>query len=448
MSIRDSFLLGVAADLGTYPISLLSSVVLARLLGPSDRGILALVLTLAGFAANATLCGMGDVTKIEAAKKQWTAARLHGQSVVFSLAAGVLFLSSYALLGSRFGSCLFGEAPLGLLLLAFLAVPLIIYGTMTDALLVGMNRIGTLNSFKLLRVTLDLLNTGTVLVALSGTLEHLVSGWLLTSLVANVMRFAYLHRTVGTDWSLRWPEVRAALAFGLKNHLALVPALVILQSDVFLINYLAGAAEVGYYAVATGLSMRLTLLLSNLIVSASPGITGGTPAGSSLLVCKVVRHLATAVLPLLVGLVLLAGLAVTVLYGPSFAPAAAPLVLLCVALLGHLIRDTVALYIQGQLKRPLLAAATNWIVMLLALVLYAVLIPRLGALGAALASVACYWTNAVVYVLMFRHFSRRSYRELLPLGREDLLGVTKPVLRTLERVGLRPFGRSVGPTSS
>lgn len=183
------------------------------------------------------------------------------------------------------------------------------------------------------------------------------------------------------------------------SYILLVDAIVWQRSEVLFLKWYSSLAQIGFYALAYSIASKLsdaantfsTILLP--LYSASYGHSGFREVGA--LFVRALKYLQMVMVPLCFLGAAIAGPMVQFLYGERFLPLVVPLQILIVAQALTSIGVVQSPLIIGTGKQSIIA---KWgtVVAILNIVLDLVLIPRYGALGAAVANS----TSQVVGVLI------------------------------------------------
>ena len=148
MSLAQNILTTLLTRLAMLALALVSSVLLARLLGPEGRGLFALVLLLPELARSFGLLGFDQANTVYAGLEPENRRALVGQSTVIASVLG----SGIALAGIAFfvlrvpGSQTFIHGPLWLYVLPFAVIPGALLSEYWSSVIRGMNRIALLNA--------------------------------------------------------------------------------------------------------------------------------------------------------------------------------------------------------------------------------------------------------------------------------------------------------------
>ncbi|MEO7129950.1 MAG: polysaccharide biosynthesis C-terminal domain-containing protein [Dermatophilaceae bacterium] len=244
------------------------------------------------------------------------------------------------------------------------------------------------------------------------------SGWLLVTalIIADVVvaigAWAWIWRDVhrAGDVTPGRPERALAgrlLRFGMRSQVGGVVNLLNLRLDVVLLGAFAGPAPVGIYVVASKFAELLRLPSLALTWVAYPRVAQEGAANFA-------RRAQGAVTPLL-GLGSAAALVVGLVafpllplaYGSEFAAATWPAALIALGLVAEPAAGLASGYLMGS-GRPGVNSVILGVGLIVTVVLDVVLIPRHGAIGAAVASAVAYLTTDLVLIAAMRRVIHSS----------------------------------------
>lgn len=206
--------------------------------------------------------------------------------------------------------------------------------------------------------------------------------------------------------------LRGSLRQGMRSYPGELAALLHLRIDVILLGILAGSAAVGIYVVAYQ-SVEPILVLSAASAAAILALGHGDPAVErGDVTVRLVRQTAAIGVPLGVLGFVLAPTVVPIVYGADFAPAVQPLQILLVGVIGLAIGR---IGMADLLRRNMLGrmAAISTTVLAVNIVLNLLLIPGLGPVGAATASLVSYWLMATLSLTTVRRAAGFQWRQFL-----------------------------------
>lgn len=403
----------------------LTTLVVARLLGPTGAGAYSVVLaTLAGLTILAAL-GLDTSALYHVGGRTWGAADALRQLQIAALVFGLAALGiGAALAGSLRDSAFRGVGP-STLILGLAALPFALSWSYGSAVALAREKYERAALPPVIQAIAGLLLTsafapwfGVVGAVSAITLAHAIAAvWF----AARELRET---RDQAKEWLGRaYSDLRTAIAFGYKSGLTRVMAVVNQRADVLILNAYAAQAAVGQYGVALSLTSIQLLLPSSLSRAVVPRVSllrdQQTAHERSFVISKSAKHgvliSATAGVGMAIAL-----LAVPAVFGSSFEPT--------VRLGWILVPGTAAYGVAFALSSAIVGSGypehilrASAIVTPITLGLYFVLIPRFGATGAAISSTLSYATTFVLYWLLFRRVSGiSSLRDLLP-GRDEIL---------------------------
>jgi hypothetical protein len=292
MNLTFNILTTLSARIVTLGLSLISSIVLARWLGPEGRGVFALVLLLPGLAMSLGLLGFDQANAVFSGLAPARRRQLFWHSVAIALGVGCVITVGgiwFVTLGAPgFGGMV--RAPFVLYVLALASVPARMASEYWSAILRGMNRIVLLNA----------LEVGMKVIALS-LLAVFVVWWGLgvtgaiwadfTLGVGTAVVMVVLLARVGvagrpaTDsalWKRTW-------AFAFPTYCAGVMTYLSYRIDQFIIAALLPAEALGFYVIAVDLAERLWILTGAVGTALLPHLTNSRDRDPAL-VAVVSRH--------------------------------------------------------------------------------------------------------------------------------------------------------------
>jgi O-antigen/teichoic acid export membrane protein len=206
----------------------------------------------------------------------------------------------------------------------------------------------------------------------------------------------------------RLAELGAAVVFGVKTHLSNVLAFLNYRLDLFILNAVASQTKVGQYSIAVSVTTAVWLLpraLSTVVVPRVAQLSASKASDSDpyrdMVEAKSVRHATMLVAGSSLAAAGLLVALVTLFLGDGFRPSIGlGLILLPgTALLG--VGGVLAAIVVGEGK-PGYTLLGTVIATPPAIALYVLLVPRLDAVGAALASTLSYALGFIVGAHLFR----------------------------------------------
>lgn len=387
----------------------LSSIVLARTLGPIERGELATVLLWPLAIGILGELGLGLAFAYFVARDGSLLNGLWTLGWVVSLGWGsILALASRVLL-DRF--LVLSDPARDVFFITLSTVPISLATAFQSYLLLG---IGELAAFNVVRASaVALWVAGVCAIAFRGraSVPAYAIAWFVSQVLTFAIVTAWLVLPRRPRWEWRTSLLRPVAVYGAKTYASSLTGQMTLRLDQMLMTALGASAVLGVYVVAVAVASITSPLFTALAIVVMHRRPGGAPreAGRHVLECLQLAFLFGVPLSLL--LAVAAPWLVPLVFGAAYRDAVLPAAILLAAgvfqgsnaVLGNGLR---ALGLPG---RPARAEAAGFA---LTLGLLALLLPRFGAAGAACASLVAYAAVMAIQTGFLCRSSGLSAREV------------------------------------
>jgi O-antigen/teichoic acid export membrane protein len=420
--------INVAAQVATIAAAAVTSVAVARLLGPSGTGKLALSVTLVAVSTTLFSLGLRSGVIYRVSRGAWApraAARTAAASaLVLGTAGGLLGLGFYALTS---GSVLEGLSP-AMAIVTFASLPFALAWLFVAAVALAVERYEAYGAIMVVQPIAQVVLAVT-LAATVGTLGAVV-GFALSQVVGTAGAAILVRdRAAGRKPSRQPGELRAAARFGLLSWGSEVLQNLNYRLDLFVLNAFGVTADVGVYSVALTVTSFAWILPSalqtvlfprtaRLDAPESPARDDGL-SEVDLAASRGTRQTVLLLVPTAAALVFALLVLVPLLYGSKFdRTTELGLILVPGTLALGMARVLVA--VTSGRGRPQYSLYGRLIDMPITAVLYLTLIPANGATGAAIASSISYGLTGVISFVFFRRVIHLPLRTLLVPTRADL----------------------------
>lgn len=392
----------------TLLLSLVTAAITARWLGPAGKGQLSLALLLPGMLGLFLSFGINTANVYFTGSRRLAIDALTSNSVSFALLGTLVgCLITLLLVVGHLLSLIVPGVPVGFVLLGMLALPLGLLSSNFSSVLQGLRRIMTLNILRVLQAALAI----PLLLLLVVWLKKGVAGAIIASLAATFFVLA------GTAWRLKregvtfWPRLnrgvmKSTLGYGMKGYVGNLLQFFNYRLDTLIVNAFIGPAGVGIYGASVTFAELLWQLPNSVGFVIFPKAAGTDHESMNRFTPKVFWIVLAISFMGAVVLALLGKLLIHVILSDSFMGAYVPLLALLpgVVLLGAgkvLVND-----IAGR-GYPHYNSIISGLTLVITIALDLLLIPRMGIVGAALASTAAYSATFVLAVVFYLTVSRR-----------------------------------------
>ena len=410
--------LNLIGRVGGLVTGFVSSVLLARLLGPADRGLLALMLSASTVALALSAVGQPLAVTFYASRADADPPRLVGNILLETMALTAVVVPLTALLTHPI-SQLLGRGHGGAVwILAAALVPVTFLDWTISNQLLGMLRFGLYNAVKFISGV----GYAVAVVLMLSVLHAGVAGGLIATGLASVISVL---GCLGPVLRRRRPRfsgrlMSSMLRYGWKVQVGVVFQMVNYRLDVIVMQFYRPLAQVGYYVVAQTVAEFVITIATAFQSSLLPLVSHyeGDERQRNIS-AQSLRHYGILAAGAVLVDAILGSAIILIAYGPRFHPAAVPMLVLLpgVWFLG------LGLVIQSDLggrERPGLSSQLAALAAAVTVILDMALIPPLGVMGGALASVAAYTTFGCASLIALHRVSSIPIRELIVPTRDDV----------------------------
>ncbi|AKJ31183.1 lipopolysaccharide biosynthesis protein [Caldimonas brevitalea] len=416
-----------AAKLVAIGLGLVIVVIVARQ-GPHEQGVFSLLVATESVYA-ALFSGLGLVIARQVSHHRQDSGAWLAGALALALLGGVLGAGVFAGLGLAVGD----EPAYRFLPLLALAAPLLLLSPTVSGLYLGQGRMGPINAIALAPpiFTLAVLAGWWAWVGDPGLMEVLAI-WLAARALTGALAAIWAWRdsgAAGFAWAQWRGQARFCTVVGLTNLVSWLNYRV----DLFIVERYAGVGVAGVYSVAVTAAELLWFVSSSVSVAAYARIGSPDRVAATGLTVRVM-HLNLAIL-LLVSpvLIALAWWVLPHLLGPAYVASVPLLCLLLPGVWAYASASTLSAYYTNFLGRPQLSAAVAALSLAVNVVVCALLVPRLGAVGGALATSASYLLAIGWGLALFRRHAGLRWAELLRPRPAQLVADLSAPLRAAAR---------------
>ncbi|HEY1598574.1 MAG TPA: oligosaccharide flippase family protein [Pirellulales bacterium] len=386
----------------TLPITILTSILVAIVLGPANRGIYGFLVLMGGFALPLLMFGFGASVTYFISNKRYAVRDIFLTCVTVGVMQGTV---GACLLGLLWYFDLLGETaaatPPHLMLLVLLTLPMQ-GATLTlnrvalgDSWFSASNRIAYATA--ILTSTMLLLLVVMAQLGLRGAVIGMVTNQVLlltASTIASIRRF----RPV-LAWNTTF--LREGARYGLKAWVGDVVGYSNLRLDQWILGMVAKSEVLGTYALAVSFAEMLWMLPDSLAHVLFNKVAAVKDVAQRQELIERMNRVVFWTLAVAGVAVVFAAPGIVYILGDAYAATAVPLALLMPGTVAMTVHKVLTKYFGG-VGKPHLSGTTAGIGGLVGSLLYFVLIPRYGAVGAAIASSGCYIVTAVTAVVVYR----------------------------------------------
>jgi O-antigen/teichoic acid export membrane protein len=402
----------LAVRLVTWGMGIVTGAVTARLLGPHDRGLLALALILPGTIVMFAKLGIPQANIYFIRREPRSVDAVCSNALVMVMAVGTT-LVVLAWLGRQWiGTMLTPGLPADAFFVALLMVPLFLHESFFFAILQALGLFRSFNGLFLAGGVLMSVGTIGVLVTLTfldlhdwrllGVLVVRVLVGVAIELAALVMVWRRTHFRFRFDLG----HLGRAIQFGIKSHVQTLTQHLHLRIDIYMIALITlDPKQVAFYSLAARAAEMLLDIPDAVGVAVYPRLAARKDVDIHFLTAAACRRTMFVIAGLGVLMAIFAEPILVAWYGADYRPAAGPLPTIVV---GVVMMSVFVLLTRNFTSRAKQGA--NIVVSGLSLAvnvsLNLLLIPRLGITGAALATMLSYSLATLYLAWLYLRESR------------------------------------------
>jgi O-antigen/teichoic acid export membrane protein len=405
-----NILLAVSISYIGYAASFMSSILVARLLGPEGKGIFSLFIeTTFGIVLFSSL-GIGNGQIYEATRNHKNMKHFMPNAFVFSFTVSIVVALVYYLTGFYLKLKIVTVLSLSNIVLAIIVIPIMTMIMFQRQFLLANHNYKLAKANYASSMLIPMLAYYLIYMLgdlnISNLIISFVSGQFLCFFIFQGLILKFGNDNGGFSIDLAKKSVR----FGIWQYLSDLCLFLIRRLDFFLVLWMLGKSGLGIYSVAVSLAEIISRLTHEVGTILFPVFSSGKiPQGRA---APLLRKIIFIMLMVTGILALLSRPLILIIFGKQFSQAIAAFQIL---LIGTLALSTVDVtwthaFSLGKVK---LGIPIFGLGAILDLILNLILIPIFGVVGASIASTISYWVAAILFLIHFCHKEECSIRGAL-----------------------------------
>ena len=434
--LQRSVLLNLLGQIATILIGFVPSILVARWLGPTDRGLLAVIGTAGGIAFVLGCVGLPAAVLYFGSDKSPPTGALLGNSLLYAAVLTAVFVIPTWMFRSQIADLLSHGRGETVWVLNALTIPVTFLDWTTHNQLLGRLRFGYYNS----------LIIGSKIVFLVGVVLMLqvvdlgVAGVVIATLLGSLL-------VIGGSLRVILPEARPSLdralfrrmfEYGRKSQFGSMFQYFNSRFDVIILQFFVPLAAIGSYVVAQILAELVMVLTRSFQPTVTSLVTRDSddPATQAHTTATSIRHHGLLCFVALLLNAVFSPLLIVFAYGPPFHSAILPFFIILPGIWFLATGLLIANDLNGR-NAPGLASRLSGVGVSVTIVLDFALIPFFGVTGAAFASLIAYTAFGALSLVVESRVAEIPIRRLLPTI-DDVRMYPIAVRRILGRLGTRP----------
>lgn len=410
----------LATSLAAIPISIATSIVLARWLSVPDRGFYALLTAFSAVLFLLTQLGWAEAAIYRTRRHGASPARVFSTGIAANALITGVVLALCLVFREPISRGFLGEVSERAFALAAITAPFLALGDFVRGVARALDRFDLSNAFGFLQSAALFAALAIALPGLGGALDAALAANLAVQALLVVgfgVRVAWIS---GFELGFDPREAAACLAYGANLYLQNLCIHLHERVDVFLLAALGvSARDIGLYAAAVSVVSPLRLVPGALGTALLPQLAGARDEEAAEFTATVARQGTLGMVAIALALVPAGMIGIPLLFGGDYTDAVTPFLWLLPGMAALALSRVLSRYFAAvHRQRALLAMRAAALVANVGLNL--LLIPHFGIVGAALASLVSYGAEALGVTALFLLDSGRSARDAFALRASDL----------------------------
>lgn len=422
MEFKKNVSITLAAQISIFFIGLISSVIIARTLGPEGKGIFAIATLVPKMLFMFGNLGLSSAIIYFIGKKKYSLQDVSSSIFTLAIILGFGLCLLTILLLNCFSFTFLKGVPFLLIGMSVFILPFNLLISFYNSSLLAKEKIKLYNFIQILPNAIFLTFFLLLLLFSKKTILNAVISQLLASIsICLILVFLLRKLTkMKINISVNRKFIKDSLKFGGKAYLANLMTFFTYRLDIFLVNFFLSPIQVGYYSLAVGLAEFLWYIPNATSTILFPRITSLKSEEARKFTPKVMRHILFIIIIAALCLFSFSKFIIKIMYGKLFFPSLIPLWLLLPGVIMLSIGKITSSDLLGRGK-PIYATIISAVTLLVTIVLDLWLIPRFGIAGAAIASTIAYSLSATIGLICYLKVSNNRLSEMIIIKRQDFL---------------------------
>lgn len=397
------------------------SILIARILGPTGKGIYAMTLLVPSMLLLLGEFGITMANVYFVGKKKIKRSALSCNSLIFGLINGVILVLIFLAIYPFIKDSVFKGVDSVYIYFILIIIPFSLTTQYLDGILVGLLKIKQACYITIIQTIINTVGVVVILLVLSG---HTIMDILVFSMIMTISLFVfymlYIEKLTGFAKKFSWKSFKKCFNYGSKGYLANMFMFFNYRLDMFMVNFFMGITAVGYYSLSVGLAEMMWILSGTIGFVLFPSVSSINKKDAAELTAVTCRHSFFLTLILCIVAAFFGKYAIEIAYGKAFLPSYLPLLIL---LPGVLIISTATLtssYLNG-IGKVIYSPIITSTMLIINIILNILLIPIYGIVGAAIASSICYSYGGMLGVFFFLKNSDIRLKDIYIIKKDDIL---------------------------
>jgi O-antigen/teichoic acid export membrane protein len=398
-------------------IGFVINIIVARLLGPSGKGTIALLNEFFFIASVIIMMGVHEANIYYLGNKQYRHSDIFGNAIYQTLISSLFFIFLFFLSKNWLLSSVLRNVSTNIILIAIWFFPVFFYQTHITTICLGNKNIVGYNILLFIQSACSLAFQLMLIprFGISGAIYGILLSVSTTAIIGSLILYKYGPPSAFPNFHY-W---KSSYVYGAKSQIGLILSYFNRRLPIIIINLFLTPTEVGYYAIAITVAELSWYVPESVGTVLFPELSGKSKEDAAKLVAFAMRN--TLFITTFIGILLWfgGGIFIKLFFGTAFIPSITLLRILIPGIVIFSINRVLCSYFAGT-GRPEYGTYTSIVSFSLLLTLSFSFIPKIGIIGAPIASTIAFIASSTVAITLFIRTSRYSIKEILIAKKEDL----------------------------
>jgi len=380
-----------------------SNIIIARYLGPSGKGVLSLIMSFLAMTLMIGMFGVDEANIYYISSKKTSHKSVFTNGLFHAFFISGICIAIFLIFAKWFIANPLKSIDIRYYYIIVTLIPFYFINQHAKSILLGHRAIYKYNIFVITQFAALFLGHLCLIpiLGLQGGVLAIVLSTLLLTILGLVFLFGYGSPGSVIDIAL----LKKSYGFGIRSQLGIIFSFLNQRLDLFIVNYFLSPYHVGIYAIAVAVGELPWHLPSAVATILFPWVAEMKREEATRFSAYVLRNITFVTAILVVILALVGRPLIALLFGNAFKESTLLLYILLPGIFSLGITRILGGYFQG-IGRPELGTLMVSFSFVETVTLDLLLIPRMGAMGAAIASSVSYISSALVGLLIFTRVGR------------------------------------------
>lgn len=433
LNILKESIVTFSTKLFIFSFAFFKSIIIARILGPSGKGIWSALVFIPSITVTFTNLGIDSANAFFTSKKTYPLNILISNSITLVAFLSFLTLFVYAILFKfiyQFYSQKYTSLSPLILWIMLINIPLILFYRFLTGILHGEKKIILINKITLAVNFIHLIILLIMLIVLKLSIKGLAYAYLITNLLSTLLTTIYLIKYGFKTFRVQLYSIKAILAYGIKCFIGNALQYLNYRADVFLLFTLKGVKSVGIYTLGVTLIEILWFFSYAVNFSLFPRIASADKK-SQTFIPSAFKVTILLTLFLAIPFLFLLPFITNFLYGNKFLPSVKVGYFLFPGILLFVGYRILASFFAG-IGRPGINTWINFLSLVLNIIGNIILIPYLDFIGASISSTISYSFSFVLSLFIYLKLTKEKLNKFLKIDSKDLKFLKSSILGILK----------------